>query len=219
MNKILAISVATALCLGIVGQASAGQNEFAQLALDMQAKSKTRSCATMATTYSSCSLINRSVTVAGGIQTLDVVPVIYQFNSVTAVAFGLDWGSSAIFYAPVWTRCSDLDVTRSSATDYSVAVSWGTCQTPPAGANSGKATGFFRFTTYDVPGRLHIKNDDGGIPRTVGCDFIEDELHTLHDGYLNGATPGGSSGELDPCTAGPTATQATTWSGVKALYR
>jgi len=218
MNKILAISVATALCLGVVGHAVAGNNPAAQLALDMQAKSKTRSCATMAGTYTSCSLINRSVSGITGAQTLDVTPVVYSFTGMTAITFGLDWQDSGVFYAPAWTKCSDLDITRFAATEASITVSWSVCQQPTTA--QGQAVGFLRFTTYGLPGRIHVKNPDGEVePIVVDCSFQNDFVHTTHDGYLNGATPGGGLGELDPCTAGPTATQATTWSGVKALYR
>jgi hypothetical protein len=217
MNKILAISVATALCLGVVGHAVAGNNPDAQLALDMRAFSKTRTCATLATSFTSCSAINRSVTAVSGPQTLDVIPVLYQFTGVTGVAFGVDWQTSYAAFLPSWTLCGDLNIVRSDGAHYySIAVTYSTCKTP-SGAGAGVAPGFLRFNSYGLPTRFHLANDDGGVPRTVDCSFNGDEMHTLHDGFLNGEAPGPS--DLDPCTAGPTATQATTWSGVKALYR
>jgi len=214
MKNLLAITVAGALTFGIVGHALAGTNGNVELAIDMQAKSKTRSCATMASSYTSCSVINRSLTVAAGAGNTDVIPVVYNFQGITAVGFGLDWGSSSILYAPTWTKCSDLEITTVGTSHASFELSWGTCQSS-AGGTAGKACGFIRFTTYGVPGTVVIGPSASGSFNTVDCAFQPDGLHTVHNGYLNGAT----ATDLDPCTLGPTATEATTWSGVKALYR
>lgn len=217
MKKLLAISIASALCLGIASHAFAGANPLVQLALDVTAKSKTRSCATMGTAYPSCSSIHQVGGTFVGVGTIDVVPVVYTFTGITAVGFGVDWASSTTIYSPIWTKCSDLEITHMRATDASFELTWSTCQAPPSGANSGKATGWLRFNSYGLAATLHIKPSDSGSFNTVDCNFAADELHTVHDGFVNGATPG--PGVLDPCTAGPTATEATTWSGVKALYR
>ena len=144
------------LLLSLAGHAFAGSNPNIQLALDMQAKSKTRSCESMSLTYTSCSVINQSVTLAAGYNTLDVIPVIYEFTGVTGVAFGLDWGSSSVLYAPQWTNCSDLQIPRVGTTDFSPAVTWATCLQPAVPIEGGRPLGWLRFTTYGVPGTIRV---------------------------------------------------------------
>ena len=42
-------------------------------------------------------------------------------------------------------------------------------------------------------------------------------MHTVHAGFVGGAQP--LPQDLAPCVMGPTATEATTWGTVKALYQ
>jgi len=221
MKKLLALSIATVMCLGIASHAFALANSEIELALDVQLKSKTRTCAAMATTYSSCSAINRSASVAVGPANLDVVAVVYHFTGITAVEFGLDWGSTSYIYSPVWAKCADLEITRVGLTDFSTALVWTACKAPSGAAwpgTGGTAAGFLRFNVFAAgPSPIRFRPSDNGVITSVDCQFDDDEVHTTHDGFHGGALPGPT--DLDPCALGPTATEAKTWSGVKALYR
>lgn len=214
MKKVLALSIAAVMTVGIASHAFAAANPNIQLALDMQAKSKTRTCTTLASVYSSCSVINPSSAVGAGVGTLDVIPVVYNFSGITAVEFGLDWATTSYLYSPIWTKCSDLEITRVGTTDFSTQLVWNTCLSS-AGGTSGKATGFVRLSVVAGPQAIMIKPADSGSMQSVDCQFLADPIHTAHHGGQGGAVVPG----LAPCVLGPTATEQTTWSGVKALYR
>jgi hypothetical protein len=219
MKKLLALSIAAVMCLGITGHALAGANPNINLAVDVLVKAKTRSpgnCNGMPV-YSSCSVINQ----VGAPTTLnqDVIFVAYHFAGLTAIEFGVDWGSTSFAYGPVWTKCSDLEISRVGTTDISAALAWNNCTAnpDPEPGTGGLVVGWMRMTLYSGPGVYHIKASDRGNLYSVDCAFQFDDLHTVHDGFSQGAVPG--PGSLPPCSMGPTATETTTWSGVKALYR
>lgn len=221
MKKLLAISIAAVMCLGVAGHAFAGANPNINLAVDVQVKAKTRSpgsCGGMPT-YSSCAVINQ-VGGGGPIATQqDVMFVAYHFVGITAIEFGCDWSSTTFAYGATWTKCSDLEITRVGATNLSAALVWNACKVSPAPepGTGGVVAGWMRTTLYSDPGTYHIVPSDTGVLLSADCAFQGDELHTVHDGFSNGAVPGPT--DLAPCAMGPTATETTTWSGVKALYR
>jgi hypothetical protein len=218
MKKVLALSIATVMCLGVASHAFAGANPLWQLALDVQLKSKTRTCTSMAAQYSSCSVVVQSASPAPGTANLDIVPVMYGFTGLTAVEFGVDWHSSSYIYSPIWTKCSDFEIVEATATTLKAALAWSNC-TAPAGTPGvgGKPAGFLRFNSLAGPQRLDIIPSQQGFIQMLDCDGLLDEVHTIHHGFYGGAVPG--PGDRLPCDAGPTAATPSTWSGVKALYR
>jgi len=224
MKKLLALSIATVMCLGIAGHAFAGANPNMNLAVDVQAKAKARSsgsCNGMPT-YSSCSVINQ-VGVGGVTGTQeDVIFVAYRFTGMTGIEFGVNWGTTYFAYGVSWTKCSDFEITGQQPTSLSAALTWSTCKVPsaPDPGTGGIVVGWMRTTMFTQPGVYHITPAASGALQSLDCAFQLDDLHTVHDGFSNGASPvPGTPGALAPCEMGPTATATTTWSGVKALYR
>jgi hypothetical protein len=218
MKKLLALTVASVLCLGIAGHAFAGANQLYNIALDMRSVTKTTNCASLANTYTSCAAITGQVLNTTG-TTILAVPVVYMFNAMQGIEFGLDWHSSSYIYTPTWVNCSDLTLFRNGGSNGSYSLTWSTCQVPAGTPGvGGRPLGVLSYHVIAPAGptRIDFVNADGAGQSMVDCSLESDEVHTSHPGFVNMTL---APGDLQPCEVGPTATEATTWSGVKALYR
>jgi hypothetical protein len=217
MKKLLALALLAVIGIGIAGQATAGQNPLAQLAIDVRAKTKTTSCATLGTAVPTCSaVVQTGATQPPGTGAVSVTVFAHTFNAMTVTSFGLDWHDSSFLYSAAATNCGDTPFVTVRATDATVIMAWGTCQTSSGGADT-KPILVMTAVTGTNPGRIDFKTNDIGELLMVDCNFVSDDIHTTHPGFGQGAVPGPA--DLAPCVAGPTATDASTWGGVKSLYR
>jgi len=216
MKKLVAISILAVMAAGVAGSATAGLNNVAQLAVDVRAKTGTIGCTTIA--YSSCSSIQQNRETGTG--ATDLYVVLYHVAGFLGIEFGLDWDNDYI-YPLSWSKCSTVDVTDTSNPHrLSTSLGWGTCQTPssPWPGTGGMVTVFQRMgaSGAGIPTTIHISPSNNGLLQVIDCLVQRDDVHTTHDGYAFQATPPGA---IPPCTFEETATEARTWSGVKALYR
>jgi len=214
MKKLIAITVLAAAVAGVAGQAFAGTNPLINLALDVQAKAKTRSsgsCVGMPV-YSSCSSIVQEAAATGE---KDVIICLYNFVGLTAAEFAIDWTPDYSYVSfGSFTKCSTLDVTVIGPGRISTQLAWSSCQVP--GSGGILVAGWFRAIGLAGGSRFEVGATDQGNLATRDCAFATDLFHTVHGGRI--ARPAGPA-DLAPCVQGPTAVENTTWSGVKALYR
>ena len=211
MKKLLAISLAMVMVLGAASYVFAGANPMVQLAIDAQARNAKRACAT--SLYGACSEI---VSEYHGIGYTDVVIVVYRYVAITAVEYGVSYPGA---YLTAFVSCSDFIVGGVDLGGYmSCAQSWTAAQyaADPDPGTSGIAVGWMQLYTYG-PMRVDFIPSDQGNLQVLDAALAPDLVHTTHAGFLGSEAPGGE--DLDPCTPGPTATEASTWGSVKSLYR
>jgi hypothetical protein len=220
MKKLLIATIVGAVALGLSSDAFAGQNPNANLAIDMQippAKG-VRSCTP---TYSSCSAVVQTRAVGGGAAAAryHAIVVLYRLHpaGVRGAEYRLSWGG-AYFYG--FQNCPDFIIGGADQGGFTDIAQ--TYSAPRVGPNPDPGTGGLTLGWLDVYSTVPFRVDFGstelhGWPLVLGADGETDLVHTLHSGFGQGGVPG--PGDLPPCTQGPTSTQATTWSNVKALYR
>jgi hypothetical protein len=209
MNKIIVATMIGVMALGLASDAMAGANPQPLLAIDAQARNAKRACAGQA--YASCSAINQVSPAAGY---LDAIVVLYDYNEVTGVEYGLRWDAP---YFTAWKDCADLYVfTDTGPNSCDVSQVYTSCHLPSA-PGVGVMMGWLQIYGT-APNRVDFTPTSFPTdPSMTDCAFQVDYIHTLHSGFFAGATPG--SGDLAPCEVGPTATQSTTWGQLKDLYR
>ena len=212
MKKLLAISLAMVMVLGAASYVFAGANPMVQLAIDAQARNAKRACVT--SLYGACSEI---VSEYHGIGYTDVIIVVYRYNVITAVEYGLTFPGA---YMTAFVNCADFIVGGVDLGGYmSCAQSWIVAQyaANPDPGTSGIAVGWMQLYTYG-PMRVDIvPSFDQQNLQVLDAQLAADVIHTVHAGFLGSEAPGGE--DLEPCTPGPTAAEASTWGSVKSLYR
>ena len=218
MKKVLVVTFLAGMLLTVAQPVLAGMNPYANFALDMQARVVKRACPI---SYSSCSVINQ---VRTNPPPADAIVVVYRYQGITLAQFGLEWDA----YQLAWVTFKKCTATAVEAGDplygsYAFAGAWETCQmaVSPYPGDSGIAVGWAQINLYGTAVGSSAVDFIGTIPGfalgTGDCNYQWDDIHTVHAGFIGGMQPRPS--DLAPCLMGPTATEATTWSGVKALYR
>jgi hypothetical protein len=195
--KILAIALALTLVLAVV--ATAGQNPEAKVAVHVKAHNAKQSCGTLPV-ITDCSQIS---TQYDGYN-FDGFPVFFNLYGATTVEYGLTW--PAWTYSCAFTNCADLVIGGIAFPGDGITHAWTTCQIQYA----------------VVPGWGWWYADDAGmvcpIPHpgshwigTIDCNFVEDDPMCIFCAGVFGAI-----GD-DPCA--PTATEPSTWGGIKSMFK
>lgn len=219
MKKLLVATLLGVVALGLSSDSFAGQNPLANLAIDMQippAKG-VRSCTP---TYSSCSAIVQTRAVGGGAAAARYHAIVVMYRVHPAGFRGAEYSlqyPGAYQYG--FTNCADFiigGVDAGGSMNIAQTFSAPRVTPNPDPGTGGVTLGWLDFYASG-PRTVAIGGTDAGWPQILGADFGIDLIHTLHAGFAQGANPGPA--DLAPCALGPTSTEATTWSNVKALYR
>jgi hypothetical protein len=129
-------------------------------------------------------------------------PVFFDLVGVTGVQHGLAWPGS---YTCVYTKCAGAyqigDIVN---TGDGVAYTWSECQYVAV-----VVCGFGWI--YDYGMVCPVPNPDTGLIGTADCNFVEDAPRCIFCAGI-----GGYVGD-DPCL--PTATEASTWGGIKGMFK
>jgi hypothetical protein len=217
MKKVLAVALLVGMVVAVAQPVLAVMNPYANYALDMQARNAKRVCPIA---YSSCSVINQVRPTLGS---MDAIVVLYRYTGVTVAEFGLVWDSYQLLFVQ-FKKCTVTSVEGGNTLygHYAFSGAWETCQMAvnPYPGDSGIAVGWVQFDQYPggvIGSRVDYYIEPGWGIRVADCNYTWDDMHTLHAGFIGTIAP--EPTDLAPCLQGPTATQPTTWSGVKALYR
>jgi hypothetical protein len=217
-EKRLQVALVVAIvAVGMAGYAFAGQNPEIQMALDMQARWVKRTCTLM---YPSCSSINQ---VYDGTGYMDVIVVIYHFNGVTGLEYGVDWGGPDFAYFSQFKNCADFILGGTDLGGWiSCAQSWTSCQysEDPPPSTSGIGVGWLVLYCYG-PSRIDIVPSQSGNVLAVDCAGGTDPIG-IHAGFQGGMPPGPD--DPPPCDivrtdVPPEEDGQATWGGVKSLYQ
>jgi hypothetical protein len=222
MNKRMVVGfVLAVLALGAAGSVLAGPNSDANMAIDAQAKNAKRSCLSLDTAYTSCSVINQ-VRAAGGYH--DAIVVVYKFAGVTALVYGLQYPTTPDWFLTGYVNCADVPVIAPGGPGIlKVGQGWSVCKVPPNPFPGDGGVGALWLQIYGTtPGRVdiipHPDFAPGTTPTITDCAFFEELVcRYSHPGLFAGEVPG--PGDHIPCDMGPTATEEQTWGGIKSLYR
>lgn len=223
MKKLLMAAIIGAVALSLSGDAFAGPNFNSNLAIDMQIPPSkgVRSCTP---TYASCSAINQVRAAGGGAaaRRYHGIVVVYRVHPTgfRGIEYGLYYGGS---YSYGFTNCANYIIGGVDLGFDNMEISQ-TYAAPKLTPNPDPGTGGVTLGWLDFyasgPVRVSFGPTAGQpVPLIVNADFSADRLHTLHAGHAQGSLPGPGPHDGPPCQQGPTSTEATTWSSVKALYR
>jgi hypothetical protein len=195
--KILAIALALTLLFSFA--ATAGQNPDVKCAVHVEAHSARRNCGALPV-FTDCPEI---VTTFEGLD-VDAMPVMFDVVGVTGAEYGLTWPVWA--YSCIFTSCSDLTTGDIVNPGDGISHAWNVCQ-------MGFATVCgWGWLTADGPGLIcPIPRAESGFLGVADCSFIKDAAIGT---YCAGV--GGEFGD-DPSEA--TATEASTWGGIKSMFR
>jgi hypothetical protein len=130
---------------------------------------------------------------------VDAFPVFFEVAEFQVLDFGLTWPGT---YSAVWTGCSDIDVGEITWPGDCVSQVWRTCQSGPVAV-----PGFAEI--YDAGEICVIPHSQYGGIMIMDCEGEED---ICQDVYCAGI---GSHVVRGPCFGN----EATTWGGIKSLFK
>ena len=195
--KILAIALALTLILSVA--ATAGQNPNVKVAVHVQAHNAKQSCLALPAIVD-CSDI--AFTYAG--YNFDGFPVFFDVVGVTFCEYSLTWPTWA--YSCIFSNCADLVIGGIVNPGDGISHSWTNCQMTTAIIPG------WGWWTADGPGMVcPIPHTESGFIGTTDCEFIEDVPLCIFCAGVYGMV-----GD-DPCS--PTATEASTWGGIKSMFK
>lgn len=195
--KILAIALALTLILSVA--ATAGQNPNAKVAVHVKAHNAKQNCLSLPVP-ADCAGI--TTTYAG--YNFDGFPVFFDLYGATTIEFGLQWPAWA--YSCAYTNCADLVIGGIMWPGDNISHAWQTCQMGYA------VIGGWGWWYADGPGMIcPVPHSESGFLGVIDCEFAEDVPMCVFCA--------GVYGELgdDPCE--PTATEASTWGGIKSMFK
>ncbi len=195
--KILAIALALTLVLSVA--ATAGMNPAAKVAMHVKAHNAKQSCATLPV-IEDCSGI---LTTYGG-YSFDGFPVFFDLVGVTFCEYSLTW--PAWTYSCAFTNCADLVIGGIAWPGDGISHAWTECHYVPA-----IIPGWGWWYADDAGMVCPIPHTGSGFLGVIDCDFIEDGAICVFCAGVFGAI-----GD-DPCA--PTATEASTWGGIKSMFK
>ena len=198
--KILAIALALTLILSVA--ATAGQNPNAKVAVHVQAYNSKLNCSGLPVVMD-CSDI---VTTFSASYSFHGMPVFFDLYGATTIEYGLMWPDWA--YSVAFTNCADLVIGGIAWPGDNISHAWQTCQIQYA------VIGGYGWWYADVGSAGHIcpvPHSESGFLGVIDCNFAEDVPMCVFCAGVEGAM-----GD-DPCE--PTATEASTWGGIKSIYR
>jgi len=193
--KILAIALALTLVFAAV--ATAGSNPNVKAVVHVQSYSAKNNCGNLQT-FTTC---EDFVTTNGEAQ-LHALPIFFDATGITGVEYALTWpgGSSA-----GWTGCGDFAIGGIQWSGDSISQTWTLCQ-------MGYAVVCGLAWIYPGAGFIcMVPHGESGFIGVTDCDFQPDTPMCF---FCAGV--GGEIGD-DPCE--PTATEASTWGGIKSMFK
>ena len=196
MKKVLVAAVALTLVLSAV--AFAGNNTAAKVAVHVRLHNAKLGC--NAGIINGCADI--VTTVAG--YDLDAFPVFYDLEEYLGVEYGLCW--PAWTYSAAFTSCSDLVIGSISWPGDGASHTWFACQVQVAIPS-------FVWMYADAAGMVcPCPHPISGVINVLDCaEGLDDPCGIFCAGVY------GMIGD-DPCEAGASATEASTWGGIKAIF-
>jgi hypothetical protein len=195
MTKVLAVTVALTLILSAC--VWAGVNQDAKVAVHVIPHSS-RSCTKSYPVISGCEDIIYTEPTADA----DAFPVFYDLVEYQGFDYGMMWPG---LYSTVFTSCSDLTIGGIVYSGEGVSHAWTACQPGPV-ALPGWAW------IYDYGLICVVAHPEAGGPTVGDCQAGADGMVCSRCAGI-----GGTDGE-DPCDCGPTATESSTWGGIKSMF-
>jgi hypothetical protein len=195
--KILAIALALTLILCVA--ATAGQNPNAKVAVNVKVHNAKQACATLPV-IADCSDIATTYPT----YSFDGFPVFFDLVGTTTIEYSLTW--PAWTYSCAFNNCADLVIGGIAWPGDGITHAWTSCQ---AGYS---IIGGYGWWYADGPGMIcPIPHTESGFIGVIDCDFVEDVPMCV---FCAGVF--GMQGD-DPCD--PTATEASTWGGIKSMFK
>jgi hypothetical protein len=197
MKKVLVAAVALTLVLSAV--AFAGNNTAAKVAIHVRAHNAKLACA-LATPIEDCT----GVVTTEPTFSVDAFPVFYDLVEFKGVEYGLCWPAWA--YSAAFNNCADLVIGAIAWPGDGASHAWFECQ-------YGVAVPSFVWLYADGPGMICPCPDP-----TTGLISVLDCAEGLDSPC--GVFCAGVFGEVgdDPCDAGASATEQSTWGGIKSIF-
>jgi len=195
--KILAIALALTMVLSVA--ATAGQNPNVKCAVHVDGHNAKRSCTNLPV-IEDCT----GVVTTWGTYSFDAMPTFFDLYGITGAEYSMTW--PAWTYSATWTNCSDLVIGAIVNPGDAISHTWTVCQIQYA-VICGWA-----WLYADGPGMLCMVPHAGtGFIGVVDCEFQPDVPMCF---FCAGVY--GDVGD-DPCE--PTATEASTWGGIKGMFK
>ena len=194
MKRVLVVTVALTLILSVC--AFAGNNPEAKVAVHLQDAGSVSKCAKVPTIADCGDIITTHPATS-----VDAFPVFFDLVEYQGFDYGMSWPG---LYTTVFTSCSDLTIGGIVATGDGVSHAWTACQYGTV-AMPGWAWiydyGIVCVVPHPEAGGPTIGDCRGGLDGVI-CNFC--------------AGIGGYIGD-DPCL--PTATEPSTWGGIKGMFK
>lgn len=199
MKKLLVAAVALTLILSTV--AFAGSNPSGKMALHVKNYNDRQNCVTNMPVITGCADI---VTTYAGAD-FHVFPVFYDLAEFKGCEYGLTW--------PVWTysadftSCSDLTIDGILNPGDGISHAWIACQTATV-----CVPGYARLTAETPAMVCPVPYPPTGLISILDCTQGLDSPCAVFCAGVYGLT-----GD-DPCAGGASATEGSTWGGIKAIF-
>ena len=203
--KVLLIAVSLIVIGSTAASAGTVANQNVKFALHIEPHT-TRSCSKAMPAITSRDDLHR---VHDMYEDIDVFFVVFDFDSVTGVQFGLTWpeawGSAATTY------CADFAIGTIVNPGDGMAVTWGDCNLLGSKPSFWPVTWSWILPNSD--GEIEIgDNPSTSALTTSSCAFIEAEPDSIFNAGINvdpyEGPPGGSVG-----------IQPTSWGAIKAMFK
>ena len=196
MKKVLVAAVALTLVLSAV--AFAGNNTAAKVAVHVRAHNAKLAC--NVGIIEGCADI---VTTEPGFS-VDAFPIFYDLVEYKGVEYGLCWPTWT--YSAAFSNCSDLVIGSVINPGDGASHTWFDCQVAVAVPS-------FVWLYADAPGQIcPCPHPVSGVINVLDCaDGLDDPCGIFCAGVY------GAVGD-DPCDGGASATEGSTWGGIKAIF-
>ena len=191
--KILAIALALTLVFAAV--ATAGQNPNIKAVVHVQVYNSKASCAPV---FTAC----EEFVTTSALTQVHALPIFFDAYGITGTEFSLTWpgGSSA-----GWIGCADFEIGGIQWSGDPLSQTWTLCQ-------MGYATVCGFAWIWPASGFIcMIPHRDSGFIGVIDCEFQTDVPVCI---FCAGVID--QVGD-DPCE--PTATEASTWGGIKSMFK
>lgn len=207
---VLIIGLATACfagkTAGRVGDTFTQINDHYKIALHLEAQAS-RTCAKGMPALSTRGDLVRTW---AGYVNLDVFLVVFQYDEITAVQFGLAWPGA--WGTAATTHCGDFGIGNIVNSGDGMAVSWSTCQTPTS--QGGTRPDFWPVAwSWILPASdAEIALEENPTTGRIGisdCAYVEADPDSVFFAGIN----------VVPYEGPFVGTEPVTWGGIKAMFR
>ena len=198
MKKVLVAAVALMLVMSAV--AFAANNPVAKVAIHVRPHNAKAGCTITPPIVDCTGIITTDPNFS-----VDAFPIFYDLTEFKGVLYGLMW--PAWTYSAAFTSCSDLVIGAVDWPGSGAAHTWFECQVAPVAVPS------FVWLYADGPGMIcPIGHPFFGTIEVLDCAEGIDFPCAVFCAGVYGAT-----GD-DPCGGGASATEQSTWGGIKSIF-